>query len=489
MDKNKMKWIRQISLLAGIVAVVVFFAIMPLLVRQPTQVNNANIRILSGNAEYTQLQTELIGGGPLLEEPAVAVTVPAGIRLSSWLTYDGVTVTEGMPIATVDRVSVMAAITEAQKTLDQLTRQIKNAGSTGNREAVTAPAGGVVKILHAKEGDSATAVMLEHGALAVLSLDNLLAVKIFTDSDLPAGTPVTVTFKDGSTVPGRVVKNLNSYMTVTIEDRGYNLDEEVSVTTQYDVYLSSGKLYIYSPWNITANTGTVETIRVRIGDRLSAGQALMTLGDVGYSAQFRQLVDQRQQLEEQMAELVRMYQEETILAPCAGIITVTEEAGSDKIAQITPQEKMTLQIAVDELDIQALQLGMTAQVKINSMGGEAMEATITAMDNLGTSHGGSSKYTVELTMERAERMLAGMKATATLVLSVEEKALTVPADALVEQGNETVVYTGYDQKSGKLKKPVTVTVGNADGERVQILEGLTEGQTYYYAYYDAPNFS
>ena len=31
---------------------------------------------------------------------------------------------------------------------------------------------------------------------------------------------------------------------------------------------------------------------------------------------------------------------------------------------------------------------------------------------------------------------------------------------------------------------MTVTVGVSDGETVEILEGLTEGQTYYYAYYD-----
>ena len=54
----------------------------------------------------------------------------------------------------------------------------------------------------------------------------------------------------------------------------------------------------------------------------------------------------------------------------------------------------------------------------------------------------------------------------------------------MEQGNQTVVYTGYDKENETLRNPVVVKVGSSDGETVEILEGLTNGQTYYYAYYD-----
>jgi hypothetical protein len=62
--------------------------------------------------------------------------------------------------------------------------------------------------------------------------------------------------------------------------------------------------------------------------------------------------------------------------------------------------------------------------------------------------------------------------------------LTIPADALVEKGNQTVVYTGYDEENDVLFNPVTVKVGRSDGENAEILEGLAGGQTFYYAYYD-----
>ena len=109
--------------------------------------------------------------------------------------------------------------------------------------------------------------------------------------------------------------------------------------------------------------------------------------------------------------------------------------------------------------------------------------------NTGENNGGNSKYTVELTMDRAENMLERMTATATIVLPTASDVLTISADALVEKGNQTVIYTGYDEENDLLLDPVSVKVGCSDGETVEVLEGLTNGQTYYYAYYDTLEIS
>ena len=155
-----------------------------------------------------------------------------------------------------------------------------------------------------------------------------------------------------------------------------------------------------------------------------------------------------------------------------------------QVAAVTPQNTMTLNISVDQQDISALQIGMAAQINLNAVDGETYTAAVTNIDSTGTNNGGSSKYTVELTMDRSENMLSGMNATASIVLSAVNDVLTIPVNALVEHGNQTMVYTGYDAESNTLLNPVTVTVGCSDGETVEILEGLEEGQTYYYSYFD-----
>ena len=674
MDKAKKRRIQQILVCVCIAAVVAFLAVMPMVAKTKPADSGPKASILTETVRCGQLNRELISGGALAEEEAVAVEVPAAVKLTDYLVRDGDVVTAGTPIASVDRVTVMAAISQVQKTLDHLATEIEKAGKTGGEETVTALAGGTVKILYAKKGDSVRNVMLEHGALAVLSLDNLLAVDIRTDSDLRVGKPMTVSFSDGKTVPGRVAKNLGGVMTVTIEDKSYTLGDTVGVTTSNDVYLGSGELYIHSPWNATAYTGNVDSVKVGVGDQLRAGQTLMVLGDVGDTPAYRQLVSQRQEYEALMLKLFKMYQTQVAEAPCDGIVSGISQGmlqflsdsgegytlrllanapnGNDEIlytnyvgkvtavgsngwsllvdpqpvtvadytdlsgvpvdgtgmtqvctypiqapekepegeippetgegaspqtvpvyalvdgawqqiptssvaagdillfaadengefvwvvriketektpdaparpggsggfpsggmgsqsgrpqqtpsfelygmdmtqiAAVTPQDTMTLSFAVDELDISALEVGMPAQVKINAMGGEKYTATIKEIGNIGTNNGGNSKYTVVLTMDRAKNMLSGMNATVTIVLSTAENVLTVPAAALVERGNQTLVYTGYDAENEILLDPVTVKVGVSDGETVEILEGLTEGQTCYYPYYDKLDIS
>ena len=688
MDKARKKNIKRIIALVCACAVVVLLAAMPLIAKQDPEEDGPKASILSGTTSTGSINTELIGGGTLAEEDAVTIDLPSAVKLKEFLVSNGDAVTEGTAIATVDRVTVMTAISQVQETLEYLSKQIEEASDTDSEETVTALAGGIVKILYAEEGDSVQSVMLEHGALAVLSLDGLMAVDIETESTLSVGTAVTVTLSDGTAVSGKISSNLAGEMTVTMEDDGYPVEDKVQVAAEDGTAIGSGELYIYSPWNATAYAGTVDSIKVNVGDKLSTGKTLMKLSDVGYSAAYRQLIGQRQEYEQLMLELFKMYQTETIAAPCDGVVsgidkdsvqllcangqgytisflanspngddetlysnyvgkvtavanngwvmnvnpqaipiadyldlsgvsldetlmtqtvlhtqtdisifTLTEGAwtpvdcatigigdillfaadsqgnlvwsvllqkpqqpenpgnpagpggstqpgtptdpttptmpggtttpstpsipggsggfpsggmggsfptggmtpqepefelyGLDmaQIAAVTPQETMTLDITIDELDISALQVGMTAQVKIDALGGEKYTATITEIGNTGTNNGGNSKYTVELTMDRAENMLSGMNATATLVLSTASDILTIPADALVEDGNQTVVYTGFDEETETLLNPVIVKVGNSDGETVEILEGLTIGQTYYYAYYDTLEIS
>ena len=241
-------------------AVVGMLAAMPLLAKQDVESEGPEASILTGSVALGDINRELIGGGVLAEEASVGISVPSAVMLESFLVSNGAYVTEGTAIASVDRVSVMNAISQVQETMEYLDEQIEEARDTDSEESVTALAGGIVKILYAGEGDSVQSVMLESGALAVLSLDGLMAVDLETESTLSSGTAVTVTLEDGTQVAGKIVKNLDGEMTVTVEDDGYDIGMAVQVAAEDGTSVGSGPLYIYSPWTVTAYTGTVDTV-------------------------------------------------------------------------------------------------------------------------------------------------------------------------------------------------------------------------------------
>ena len=161
MDKTRKKNIRRVISFICITALVGVLAAMPLLARQEPESEGPQASILSGTAVTGSIDRALMGGGTLTEETALSVTVPSDVKLTGFLVSNGDTVTEGTPIATVDRVTVMNAITQVQETLEYLSEQIEAAGNTDSEETISALAGGTVKLLYAQEGDSVQNVMLE----------------------------------------------------------------------------------------------------------------------------------------------------------------------------------------------------------------------------------------------------------------------------------------------------------------------------------------
>lgn len=774
-------------------ALVLLLAIMPMAAGRSSEEEH-QASIVSDQAQLRELETRVLGGGQLSGEAALSVTVPEGVKIKEYLVKNGDSVEEGQAIARVDSVSVMTAIASIQESLDYLSEEINALSSEADTQTVSSGAPGLVKQVYAQEGDSVPKLMLDKGALAVLSLDGLMAVETETDSALRSGEKVLVSFPDGSQVEGSVKSNVEGILTVTVEDNDYEPGTEVSLSTQEGESLGSGELYINSPWKVTAYTGDVSYVYIQAGQQVYEGQSLFGLENTGHSAEYQLLVDEHRDYEELMEELFSMYESRTVTAPCDGIVTGVDEEGSymllsaqgstgglvasplvsrsfasgstggivllsaaegdtqpiedgtqtivgntqpmggvegegggtegeegpepepggdtggqisitttalpgatvgqsysaqlsasdgtgavsgswsvqglpdglsleastglisgtpasagsyaltvgftadsgggaqtslnltvsaeqsqpaasyygyaaklteisggsikvmqtyysytisdlnflpsvtvsetdltveksyeataldltglsvgDKvflvtdgggqlllvsklpsgggeqgpdqggmeggmggmsgamgsmggmsggstaqeesfqlhsleevsIASVTSQEHMSLEIQVDELDISGISLGQTAVISVDALGGEQFEATVTGIANTGENEGGNSKFAVELTVEKSGDMLPGMSASASISLGTSGQVLCVPVAALGKEGGQDVVYTGCDEDGGRLTDPVAVTTGVSDGEYVQLLSGLEEGQTVYYAWYEA----
>ena len=326
MEKQLKKQRRRYIAWGCAAALVILLAVMPMAASGGDDTPQA--AILSGQVTRQELETQILGGGLLSGEGALSLDIPADVKITEYLVSNGDSVTEGEPIVTVDRVSVMNAITQVQETLDYLSDEISTARSDTAPTTVTALASGTVKVIYAQEDDLVSDVMLENGALAVLSLDGKMAVQVEADTDLAVDAPVIVTLEDGTQVSGAVKSNIQGKLTVTVEDEDYTPEQTVQVTLEDGTDLGSGALYIHSPWNAFAYSGTVSRISVSVGQKVSAGQTLMTLTDTGHTAEYQQLVDQHQQYEELMQELFQLYQSGSVTAPCDGIVTGVDTDGA-----------------------------------------------------------------------------------------------------------------------------------------------------------------
>ncbi len=165
------------------------------------------------------------------------------------------------------------------------------------------------------------------------------------------------------------------------------------------------------------------------------------------------------------------------------------ETGETTVLTLSPEDTMTVSVTVDELDILSIQLGQGAAVTVDALEGEPVTGTVTGIDTTGTSAGGVTKYTVEVTVDKTEQMLSNMSASVEIVIEQTEDCLTIPEAALQQNGAATYVYTSYDRESGALGGETQVTTGVSDGTNVEITGGLSQGDTVYYRYAEAGDSS
>lgn len=159
------------------------------------------------------------------------------------------------------------------------------------------------------------------------------------------------------------------------------------------------------------------------------------------------------------------------------------------VASIIPEEEMTVDIQVDELDILSLQVGMAAKVSLDALPGQEFTGSVTKINVYGVNSGGNTKYTVTVTIPREKSMLSGMNASVKITTAQSQPLPTVPAEAIVFEGGKSWLYTAYDEKTDTLSGLTEIQTGISDGSLVELRSGLDESTTFYYRYADTIEYS
>lgn len=316
MDKTKKKNVRRYILWGVLAVVVAGLALLPALARQQDAQDGPVASVLEATVKEGSVQATVRGGGTLEAGDGEDIELPVDVKITEFLVKNGQEVKKGDPVAKIDKVSALTAVTEIRTSMAAVEKQMETYSDEKSASTVTAPAGGRVKAIYANPGDSVTQVLVEHGALALLSLDGRMSVTLTVSSQLIPGDSIPVTLDSGKTVTGRVESNLNGELTVTIADNGYAVGDTVTLEG-----LGSGSLEIHNPWLATAFNGTVFQVNIRLEQTVSSGGSLFTLKDTDYTAQRELLAETHRDYEELLQKLLTWQDTGVITAPCDGLVS------------------------------------------------------------------------------------------------------------------------------------------------------------------------
>lgn len=485
LGKNKKRKKRKILITVGVIVLVLAVALtgMVMSLRKKVLENfgGSTAEVLSYAAQIGTISTTVSGSGSLTEVDLESLTVPEGVLVKDIEVEQDDVVEQGDLLATVDMASVLSTMSSVQGELEALDKEISDASGDTVNSNIKAGVSGRVKRIYAEKGDSVVSVMAEHGALAVISLDGYMALDIETDS-LTAGDTVTVARQDGTRITGTVESSLGGKATILVTDNGPAYDEAVTILDSEGNELGSGNLYIHAPLAITGYAGTIAAVSVGENTKVTTSSTLFMLKDTATSANYDSLLRDREALEEELLELLTIYRDGAVLAPFSGKVSTVDYSDemATSLVTMTPNIQMSVTISIDETDILALELGQEAEVTVSSVSDRPFSGVVTEISKTATTSSGVSYYSAVVTLDKEEKMLAGMSASVDVKIEGVEDAILIPVDALHQTRNFYYVYTSYDEEAKTYGDRVEVTIGMQNSKYVVIESGLNVGDTVYY---------
>lgn len=242
---------------------------------------------------------------------------------------------------------------------------------------------------------------------------------------------------------------------------------EAGATTTYESYTATRG-------DISNSLSFSGSISVKNSETLSSSS----------SATVRQIYVSEEETVSEGQKLLRLSNGETIKAGFDGQVNeITVEVGDEVSAntgliQIVDFNNMKVSMRVDEYSISDVAVGQACRVSVTALN-LTFDSEITHINRISASSGSTAYYTVTAELSVTDAVLPGMAVTVTIPQEEATDAVILSKSALSFDSNNSA-YVLMDDGTGTgtmVHTPVTIGVDNDN--YVEILSGLSEGDTVY----------
>jgi len=222
--------------------------------------------------------------------------------------------------------------------------------------------------------------------------------------------------------------------------------------------------------------GRVEDVLVREGHKVQRDQILVWMSSTERAA----LLDAARSLgKEELTKWEAFYRPTPISAPLPGtIIQRRVEPGQTFAAGdviLVMSDRLIIKAQVDETDLARVKLRQAAEIVLDAYSDDVLPAKVDQIAFEAKTVNNVTTYTVDVLPDKTpEHMRAGMTANVTFIVERRDGTLMIPSEALrKKEGKPVVLVRGPE---GTVSES-PVETGITDGKNIEIVSGLTEGQT------------
>ena len=510
LDPKKKKWIRRAIIVLAVIAAVWLLFLRPMGKKAH---RNLDSLYLTETAQTQELTVSVSGSGVIAPIDSYRVSAMAMGEVLEAPFEEGDWVEKGDLLYRIDAGDAETAVRQAELSLRQAQLRYDDLARS---QRPTAGSAGVVQQVLVRRGD-----LVSPGTpLAVISDSKTMTLSLpFQSADAAAifpGQSALVTIEGSfETLPATV----ESVSAADLAGPGGTLIRQVKLRVENPGALTSantatamvGTVSCAQAGNfeedlrrtvISASSGEVTNLYITPGTPVSASTVLMELGgdSAASSLENASLSVESAQLGLQRAkDALDNY---TVTAPISGTVieknfkvgdkleTDSLTAAGGALAVLYDMSTLTFKMNINDLDINDLAVGQAVSVTSEALKGQTFTGHVERISINGITAGGFTSYPVTVHLDEdgsglvEQGLKPGMNINAEILVAEAGQVLCLPIDAVGRGDVVLVAGEGALDENGKLADPSkleerTVKLGRNGQDMVEIVEGLSEGETVY----------
>ncbi len=493
--------------------------------------------IFPATASIGTIQSKVSGQGTARAKEQAAITLTQSGTVQEVFVTGGQTVMAGDPLYTIYSQAAENAVTDAQKKVDDLNKDMAELIEQANNLTVRAPFAGKLQEVAEFQTDQDVSSGTK---VATLVNDKKLKLSLYFsyayENDIHVGQSVDVSVPAVmKTYTGKVEKiNKVSFVSpegavhfevVIVFDNPGTLTEKMDASAMLtasdggEIYpYKNGQTQFYELRDITTKAAgpVVGQGNLLNYANVSEGEELLYLGSTTIDSDIRAKQEEIDKAMEDLNKAMEALGDFNAVAPIDGTVTSCnltegqEVKSGDTVVMISNNVTMLVTITVDDRNIAFIKPG--SFVDLSDWNGNVFQGQVTSIDMAGAESGqGMTNYPVTLTVDNYDgSLMDGTYLQYSFVTSESESCVMVPTAcvryfSLKETGERvSVVFVQMDQAPEDLPDldyptsepgqkrtfpapeegyyPVIVETGIADTQNVEIVSGVNDGDTVFYNY-------
>ena len=391
------------------------------------------------------------GSGNLSSASAFSVNAQGYLAIDSVEVAAGDTIAEGDVIATLDTDAMNEQAADLNKQIMEAQTNIDTTNNYTTSLSIKSPADGWVKNVVLDEDDYIEDAMDEYGYVALVATEKREIINA-EGSGLAEGDKVKVKC-EGSTISGTVTsENGTLYVSIATIKRTVGADAVV-----YDLdgnALFTGSIELAAYVAIESSYGIITDVNFSEDESIDQGETIYRASQ--YSLSVQELYDNLNDLKEQYETLESMIAAGQITSPGAGVVSTvnitdgsTAEEGTTLISVYSTNDWEAI-VSVDELDINAIEVGQNVSVELDSLPNEVFDGIVTDVSDYGSASGGITTYSVTVAVEDDDRFKVNMTLSCEIIAQEAAGAVLIPVNDVLAMGNSSYVMVRVDRSDSEI---------------------------------------